>query len=225
MKKIIALILVLLLLTLSLTSCFSGKYLRGDTMYNLNWLDGQSIYAKLEADHFVFDRNDVTFDFSYGLYELGNMTLEQAKKGYCSVPSKEEIENGALYSESDFAIYINNSEELVFETEDDGSLIDAKNKVNAKLWKYISYDDAFSTNYGYTSVRLEVIYNHCEKITIPAEFFTPENDQVYIHIVRMIRTSEGNVYPSSDYSGTYYSIFYNKYAISYLLVGDTVVLY
>ena len=75
-------------------------------MYNLNWLDGQSIYAKLEADHFVFDRNDVTFDFSYGLYELGNMTLEQAKKGYCRVPSKEEIENIFKYFDFNLEEYL-----------------------------------------------------------------------------------------------------------------------
>ena len=222
-KKLIAFFLVMLSLMLSLTSCFSGTYLRGDTMYNLDWLNGQSIYAKVEADHFVFDKNDVTLDFNYGLYQLGNMTLDQVKKTYCYIPSEEELQNGMLYSESDFAIYISNSEELVFESKEDGSLIDPQNKVNAKLWKYISYDDAFSTNYGYTSISLKVIYNHGEKITIPAEFFSSENDhRVYIHIVLLWRNSEGTIHSCSNAQNDYY---YSKYALDYMLFGDSVILY
>lgn len=227
MKRIISLVIVFWLLILSLTNCFSGTYTRGDTLYNISWYDGQSIYARLESDSFIFDKNDVTLDFSYGLYqEFENITLDQLKKGYCDVPSEEELQNGAIYRESDFAIYISNSEELVFETKDNGSLIDPKNKVNAKLWKYITFDEAFSTNYGYTYVRLKIKYNYSEKITIPSEFFTPQNNRLYIHIVRLWRNFEGTIQldyiSQNDY---YFDKYFNKCSITHMLLGDTVILY
>ena len=220
MKKLIALMLALLMLGLSLTGCSFGEYVRGDTNYHIRWINTQTIYAKVEADHIIFDKNNVTLDFYYGLYKINEVeTLEQTRKRYYSIPSKDEADRGARHTESNFAIYISNNSELVFEKDDNGILLDPKDKVNAKLWKFISFEEAFSTNYGFSNQSIDLTYNHSEKITIPAEFFVSGNNRVYIHIVRILYMPDDNTYSS----------FYRNYGehncmMKYTLIGDTVVL-
>ena len=217
MKRLIALVLALLMLTLSLTGCSFGKYIRGDKRYHISWPVIQRIYAKVEADHIIFDKNDVTLDFYYGLYKLFEIsTLEQTKEHYHYIPSKEEVEKGVRHTESNFAIYISNNSELIYEKDENGCLLDPKDKVNAKLWKYISFEEAFNTNYGYSSAALDLTYNHSEKITIPADLFTSDNNLVYIHIISLLYTPEEKTYSTTNDC--------KCITIKYILIGNTVVL-
>ena len=78
MKRVIALTLVILITIISLTGCSNPIYKRGE--FNLGFRIYQYIYAKVEADRFIFDKNDVTLDFFYCFYRLDDQTLEQAKK-------------------------------------------------------------------------------------------------------------------------------------------------
>lgn len=218
MKKLIALILTFITLILSMTGCYFGKYIRGNTMYNLNWLAMQSIYAKVEADRIIFDKSDVTLDFYYGLYKTNEIeTLEQISEYYHGTISESKLHDGEFYWESVYAIFLSNDEELVFENNNIESLIE-DNRVNTKLLKFIDFKESFSTDYGFTSEALELIYNHHEKIVVPEDLFARLNGSVYIHIFRFMYLPEENSFINSNYA-------HHIISIKYLLIGDKVVLH
>ena len=182
MKKLIALVLVITTLVLTLTGCFwreddtSEEYCWGDE--GLGFPEYQDLNAKVTSDRLEFDINDVTLDFYYCFYCLDDETIEEVQSNYHSGTGEE-------YFENTYAIYLSNEWSLSFE-EENNRIIDYENKVNARLVKYIDYEELFDTNYGYTVHGINVIeYNYVEKLTIPAEYFDPSRGIVYIHIVRL----------------------------------------
>ena len=178
MKRLIALILITFIMTLTLIGCSDAVYSRGQT--HLSFEYAQDVNAKVEANKFLFNKNDVTLDLFYCFYCLDNHNLDQVKDGNeCII--KNEYEN--LHFQSNYAIYLSNNKELIFEKDEQDNLVDQKNKVNATLYRYFTFEEAFATDYGFTSSGLKINYNHSEKITIPEEFFDSSNNYVYIHVV------------------------------------------
>ena len=216
MKKLIAVVLVIITLSFSLSGCQKRLYESGKTHITIEF--SRSVNAKVEADKLIFNKNDTTVDLLYCLYNLDYVTIEQIKKSYCYIPTDSELKEGIKYTEAAFAIYISNNEELIFEEEQSIGLIDYENKVNAKLVKYITFEEAFENDHGFTTSRFKIDYHHSEKFTIPAEMFDSSNDCVYIHLVRLNHCPEDN---------TYYLLRYYQCTvkIKYKLIGkDNVIL-
>ena len=192
MNKIKLLLIVLLIATLSFTGCTGPVYVIGNERQGFEF--AQDLNAKLESDKFIFDKNDVTLDFYYCFYCLDYVTLEHAwlSKTYILTQGNETQHFEAVY-----AIYLSKNKDLIFEEDKLGNLVDFQNKVNAQMLKFISYEDSFNTNYGYTTLLrpfLKINYNHKEQITIPAELFSTSNDPIYIHVLSFVHNIDTDKY-------------------------------
>ena len=199
-KKSVGVLLILLTLLSTLTGCYKDEgYISGNLSVRFEFAPNH--YAKVTSDKSIFDKGDVTLDFSYSLYPLdGASTLETQKLQHFYIPSESEREKGEYHREAVFAIYISNDQKLIFEEDEQGYLLDYENKVNGKLWKFISFEEAFTTDYGYTTSGFKINYHHSEKITIPAEFFKESNEWVNIYILMFWRNvDKGDFYQC--YSG------------------------
>ena len=223
-KKSVGVILILLTLISTLTGCTNKEYFWGDSTLRNDWNADLSINSKLVSSNKIFELCDVTLDFFYSLYSINsNESLDQIKEKYTYVPSVNESER-YLYTETVYAIYLSNNEELIFEKNENEAIIDYENKVNGILWRFISYEEAFSTNYGYTTMRKngswlqEIKYNYKESITIPSELFAPVNEKIYIHIVRLAHTPQNGLYTCVEHS-------IRTLAIRYILIGDDKVVF
>ena len=217
-RKSVGVLLILLIVLSTFTGCAGLGYTNGDNVSVGEFK--KYFYAKVESDKWFLSKEDATLEFYYALYPInGNGTLEFQKTAHSYIYFDSEEDDEKHYLESVFAIYISKNEELLFERDEHGYLLDYENKVNAKLWKFVSYEDAFNTNYGYTSSGLRINYNHSEKITIPAEYFGLSNEHIYIHIARFWHDVEEDVY-------YIYPTYPEKptVIIEYRLIGDTVML-
>ena len=216
MKKVIALILVLSLFALSLAGCSFKMYTNGAIYKNLNSNVDHSIYAKVEAHSFMFDINDVEFDFYYSLYSLdNNLSLEQVRKYHFGTITLPEIQEDELDWEYVYGIFLSNNEDIVFEDDNVGVSTNNEYGVNAKLIKFIDFEESFNTNYGYSSSGLKLIYNHKEKLSVPAELLAPSSNCLYVHIVRFVYMPENDAFVNSYYKYTL--------SIKYTLNGDKVI--
>lgn len=191
MKRLIAFIIVVFIMTLSLTGCSRPVYVRGNRYQGFEF--AQDLNLKVEANKLLFDINDVTLDFFYSLYSLDDHNLNQLKDihWYASYGEHES------HLEAVYAIYISNNKELLLEEDESGALVDYQNGVNAKLIKFISFEEAFDTDYGYitlTNPFLKINYNHNEKLTIPAELFNSQSDYVYIHLISLVYNVSNDKY-------------------------------
>lgn len=203
-------------MTLTLTGCSGVVYSRG---YG-SAIVKDELFIKAEANKRFFKKDDVTLDLFYSLYCLDDKTLEQVKSEhyYSASDSSNQYERS-------YAVYISNGYYLEFEKDDAGHIIDHENKVNAILYKYITLEDSFETNYGYTSTRndlslfFKIHYNHSEKLTIPAELFDSSTNKIYIHIVSFSR-----IFPQESSS---YMFGYKECAfhIDFISLGNIVYLY
>lgn len=174
--KSVGVTLVIFTLISTLTGCYlNEEYYRGDSYLTLEF--SKEYNARVESDKSIFDKGDVELTLSYGLYLLHDAdTIEKEKI------SHYYNEDGVII-EDNFAIYISNSEDLIFEYDDNRRIIDHENKVNAKLLKFISFEEAFTIDHGYTISAFKINYHHSEKITIPAEFFDAKSGKVFVHLV------------------------------------------
>lgn len=173
------------------------------------------MHGRVDADRFIFDKEEVGLDFSFGLYSLDKVSFENNKNSHSYMEWDEE-EEYLICVKTGFAVYLSKNATLGFEKNADGSLVDFRNNVNAELYKYISYEDAFDTNYGYTCPGYDPIsYNYSEALTIPAEMFDPSSEHVYIHIVQMEYYPDGKYYHNDKCT---YTI-----DISYSMIGDNIV--
>ena len=178
MKKTISLILVVLITALTLTGCSKPIYSSG---YNSPGFEfKKEVNAKVEADRLLFDRNDVTLNFFYCFYCLDNSTIEQIKNKHEN--KSNEWSEQQFHYQANYAIYLSNNNQLIFEKDENDRFIDCKNKVNAQLLKYFTFEEAFANDYGYTSPKFKMNYNHSERLTIPEELLISSGDCVYIHI-------------------------------------------
>lgn len=174
MKKIILLTLVMIML-FTATGCQKTLFKSGDTA---NGFHQNSMNALVETNKIISNKNDVTLDFSYGFYKLDEISIEQAK-------ARRDYWDNDLHYQRNYAIYISNNEKLEFDKDENGNLIDPKNNVNAILYKFFTYEEAFEKNYGFDFEFFKIKYCHSEKITIPEELFISSSEYVYIHIVIM----------------------------------------
>ena len=199
MKKVIALILVLSLFALSLVGCSKNEYYWGNK--HLSFLQSNEFNILVKSNKLEFDINDVTLDLFYGFYCLDDETLDHIKDEYFFDATTEHSSSTDFSYEFVHAVYITNDYTLRLpidsdKSRDDGWLVidDYENIENAKLVKYINYDELFDTDYGYTTDSNKVVYNYSEKITIPADMFNSSSGCISIYIVRFVHDLETGEY-------------------------------
>lgn len=216
--RVVSLLLVFILISLFLAGCSPRELFIYVKKGQSPGVFTSLVQAKIEADGYVFDKNKVDLDFFYGLYCLDNSSLEECKDSHNYTPPQNEIDKGYSYYEFVYAIYISKNDELVLERKEADYVTDYKNKVNAQLYKFISYEEAFNTNYGWHGeVDFSRVYNYSEKLHIPANLFDSSSGHIYIYLIWM------NYYPDKEeyrlpYSQRIYSI-----DISYSMIGDNIV--
>lgn len=227
-RKLLGVLLILLTLLSTLTGCVyeENTLYHGGAYYEPGYEWGKSndiLCAKVESYKTFFDIDAVTMDFYYALYSRDyGESLEELRAKHMFIPSEG---NTTPHQEVDFAIYISNDMDLIFEKNENKTLVDYKNKVNGIMWKFISFEEAFETDYGYTTTVDEnsyfkfkkVNYLHKETITIPEELFNSSSGKIYIHITRLTHNKE------TDQYYCYYSYYYS-YPIKYRVIWDKVYL-
>ena len=122
----------------------------------------------------TFDKNDVTFDVSYGLFELGD---DHPVSPY-HVKADSQID---YYDDVKilFAVYVRDrnapkNEDIRFLAE----FSDYKALDHYVFVKEITHEQAFSEEYGYTNNRWTgKKFNHSETITIPQEVISAERNE------------------------------------------------
>lgn len=129
------------------------------------------ILLYLESNKVIYDKTDVTLDAYYGLCRLDDKTLEEYRE-YLLTWDKRTIN----------AFYIGNEAEIVFEEDDGGNVINHENPINAKLVKWVTYEDKLEIDYGFKEEGRKFKYNYKEDLTIPEEYFVSPKGYVYIHI-------------------------------------------
>lgn len=194
----IALVILLFAMIMSSTACKKALYVSGNTGTGFRV---DRLQAMVKTNKIICDISDVSFDFSYGFYWLKNTSLEQ---------EKDLAFNKCFH----YAIYLSSNEELIFEEDENENIVDYENGVNAMLYKYFTYEEAFETNYGFylEGIINTMRYNHCEKLTIPEEFFVSSSECVYIHVV-MLSLDELNQSVARVFENT-------TVAINYKLLGE-----
>ena len=206
--KSTGILLILLILLSALTGCADDNnviYFGGAYYEPYEWGKGDIPCAKIESDKTMFDIDSVALDFYYALYSRKRgESLEELRAYYSYIPSEND---NFCHTESDYAIYISNNEELVFDKNENDTLVDYENKVSGILWKFISFEEAFGTDYGYTTavdensfLKFEKInYSQRETITIPEELFNTSSGYIYIHIIRLLHNKETGQHSRDDY--------------------------
>ena len=176
-KYILAIIAVLLCIVFSLTGC-EKTYQAGEFSYRPFFNFGPCIGIKSDTDKFAKD--NVTFDFYCGLYNI----TEKLRNQY-DVPNEEEIVF-VIYACKAGADNLRNIE-----------VVDYKNINGYYYIKEISEKEALSERYGYTVNRDDgIVYNSIESITIPKNVFFSQNDRFSICLVAYYCTNnqENNTY-------------------------------
>ena len=210
-------ILILILLFSTLVGCVNDKnmiYMGGAFLEPFERGKASITCAKIESNKTTFDIDSVTLDFYYALYpHKKGESLAELKSKYSHTDSEN---NNFYHIESDYAIYISNSEDLIFEKNDDNTLVDYKNKVNGIMWKFISFEEAFGSDYGYTTTTEKIYflefervnYPRKETITIPKELFNSSNEYIYIHVITLHRKLETGQYYYDHYFGYTFGVEY-----------------
>ena len=217
-------ILILIFLFSTLVGCVNDKnmiYCLGAYYEPDEWRKPDIPCAKIESDKTTFDIDSVTLDFYYALYSRKKgESLEELKSKYSYTISEN---NNFYHAEAEYAIYISNSEDLIFEKNDDNTLVDYKNKVNGIMWKFISFEEAFGSDYGYTTTMEKIYflefervnYPRKETITIPKELFNSSNEYIYIHVITLHHNIENDQY-SRD------SLYCYTFGVKYEILWDAV---
>lgn len=151
--------------------CFTSRYMESETTFGL------------KSDKDVFPINDVTMDLYYGLYD-------KAYEPYGS--TYRHFEGEEIF----FAIYAcDQSEELSIINP--MTFDDYKEIENHIYMKSISYEDAFTEEYGYHIDKKGIHYNHQETFTFPAELFTKDKGKVMIKICSFNPNTDGKTYETA----------------------------
>ena len=152
--------------------CFKSRYMYSEAVFGL------------KADKDVFPINDVTMDLYYGLYD------------------KDNEPHGSTYRHSEgeeffFAIYVCDAKEelSIYYPMDFNDYQEIENHIYMKT---ISYEDAFSEEYGYHIDRKGIHYNHQETFTFPAEVFTENKGKVMIKICSFNPSEEDKTFGTAS---------------------------
>lgn len=204
MKKLIALILICFILTLSACKPTStSSYTWGDTSLGFEFYT--DFNAKVTTDTAYHPKDDVVLDIYISAYDyeqgLEIHHLEETSDHYVAV------------------IYLSNSSDLPFYYQDSKykNLKSLQDVEGAKLVRKIYYGEMFNTDFGYHSEGGKINYDHKEKIYIPEEFFGEDNSSVYIHLLEL------TVYDNESGDGVSVNILdKNRIEINYEIIDDQV---
>ena len=209
MHKFISLFTAIVLIILTEIGVLNTSYREG----YIGELPYDSIYTKIEADKLYLKKDDVTFDMSVGTYDLDGL-YDFSR----IIPETYKI-----------AVYVSNSiADPFYSFDKDKYPENIEDVEGAKLIRVITYDEAFSENFGYTTKNYNIItYNHKEKITIPQEFINSDNGMVYIHIIELYCYNLP-IYENKEVNGYYKKVSIDHaqwIEIEYQIFGDYMVLY
>ena len=223
MKKLIALVLVVITLVFTLTGRLLKTYSWGDK-YTFT-----DMKLEVKASKSCFNKNDVNLTLFYSLYLLeDDESLDKIKDEFFFDASNEHLGSIDYSWEYVHALYIGNEGLLTFEiaSQDNGwiEIADYENKVNAKMLKFIDYEDSFSTDYGHTATgnydfAKTIHFNHSEELIIPEEFFDSSNGYIYVRFVRFIHNLDTDQYyrlPLRELTAAIeYDLILNNYVVLY----------
>ena len=167
LMKFVSVLLTLLTLLSTLTGCLYFGYSSGNSSIGFEF--AQTLNAKVKSNKRVFSKDDVTLDLFIGVFD----------KNETYYFTEDLPETYVL------TIYVSNFKEIPFNFREEVYISDFSDVDNAIFIREISYEEAFSEEYGYTVTMRKIEYNHSEKITIPKQLFSPECDNVYIHLIEL----------------------------------------
>lgn len=189
-RCIFRVLLILLIVTLSITSC--GQKSGFEKGFDYTFTPSDIMFgAKSDTD--TFPKNDVTFDLYYGVHDIGHDEKYNTdpKIGY-QKEGDETVFFGLYICEKKHSLDVMNDMEIS----------DYKMIEDHYFVKEISEEEAFSEEYGLNmSYWKGIIYNHSEKITIPTEFFEEETGSFAIKLIAFHepRNEGDNYYTSKAY--------------------------
>lgn len=204
-RNICRVLLILILVVPSTTSCGQNdkKYEKGFD-YTLN---PEAIMIGVQSNIDVFNIDDVSFDIYYGVHDINyNEKHDNEPKSSYLKEGNETVFFGVYICSSTNSLDVVNDVEI-----SDYEVID-----NYYFVKKISEEEAFSNEYGFEIDYLKgIVYNHSEKIVIPAEFFTEDTGSFVIKIVAFFE-------PTND-SENYYVSMTQQIKLQYQIVDKNTV--
>lgn len=165
-------LLILLMVVLFTTGCGQKSEFEKGFGYTLT---PNEIMLGARSDTDSFTKDNVTFEISYGLHDIG-YNKENGTDPKCGYQKTgyETVFFGLYICDADYSLDVVNDMEI-----SDYKMID-----NHYFVKEISEEEAFSDEYGFTmSYWKGITYNHSEKITIPTEFFVEETGSFAIKVI------------------------------------------
>lgn len=158
-------VIIAILLMCFIWRIFNPRYEYGSFSYTLM---PRPIMQGIKSDTNNFSLENVMLELYYGVH---NLDYDDFKGVYRHFPGETVF----------FAIYVcDGSEETSIACPMDFE--DYKNIENHIFLKELSYEDAFTEEYGYTMDYFGIDYNHHETITIPSDIFTEDSGKFVIKI-------------------------------------------
>ena len=186
---IIILVVVCVLLSIGWI-IFMSQFLEVDDQKEYQsgyFYDTSEVCASLQgvkASTDIFPVDNVTLELYYGLY---NQAYEPYDAVYTHFDGEEVL----------FAIYVCDGSEklsIIYPMKID----DYKTIENHTYLKGISYEEAFTSEYGYTVNEDGVHYNHQEMITIPEMVFSEKKGKILIKICSFNPDENGETYSTAE---------------------------
>ncbi len=207
-RGLFATLTVLLALCMLFTGC--GKQPVAEQKFEIGFGITHTItpiMIGVKSDTVTFNKDNVTFDLYYGLYDKAN-TKDYHNRviSYQSSEGSERIVFGIYISDSEYSWSITNDMEIE----------DYKNIDNHYLVREITEEELLSGEYGYTaSNKSGMTYDHYEKITIPSEFLKENKGSVRIKILSFRFPENEGMY--------YYTSYGNEIGIDYEIIDDNTI--
>ena len=175
-KYVLAITAILLCLIFALTGC-KTIYQAGNFSYG--WLFSPSApQIGLKADTNIFSKDNVTFDFYYGLYDLNSGTNPREQN---KVYNDKKI-TFVIYACRTDAFHKRIPSEIYDYTKLDG-------------WYYITHineEDAFTEEYCFSNnSKNGMVYNHNETIKIPKNVFLSQGKKFFVVLVTLVQNDDG----------------------------------
>ena len=213
MKKVIALVLAISLITMILSGCSSDLPDEYVSRISITFTPYSiaSITTEIRSDKFVFNTDGVTLDLYLGLFYNEAGDAKKIKKDYLALKNQNES-----YEVTDalFVVYASKNPHFEWYSYENEPI--HKNVVGKEILKTITLDEAIDGGLWYTTKNGigksgKVNYNNSIKITIPEEFFDTEQKSLYITVYQFNCCLEDGVY--KEYPGNYSTRIKIKYIV------------
>ena len=205
-------LLILLIVALAFSGCRQKAALEKGFGYTFT---PNSAMLAVRSDTDIFPINDVTLDLYYGTYDIDYCEKYNADpEHFYGVTTFQDapILFGLYICDASFYTHLLKTKEF-----SDFRAID-----NFVFVRELSSEEAFSKEYGFTMSYWKdvfsgqgITYNHCEKITIPAELFTGDCGTLHIQLV--------SFHAPTKPDGSYYASHLGDIALEYQVIDKNTI--